>query len=114
MIARQIAMLLVALPAAAAAELACHHDRTTDAFHCIEPAEVQQRGALRVAPLYRGGPERVRRTAYSVAVDCAHGVVHLKDADGVSFALGTRASTDVTATLARAICDLPGLNLKRR
>lgn len=100
---------LIALGLAAAAparaELRCHHDRVTDRVLCIDEREVRRSGLVRTAPLLRGGPERVRRTAARLAVNCATREARLIDEDGVAFGIGPSNSTEALDTLSRAVCE---------
>lgn len=53
-----------------------------------------------------GGPKAVRATGYTLAINCATGVVHLKDRDGVSFA-GSQTGTEAMRHLKAYICEAP-------
>lgn len=101
-----IAALCIAAVAwpAGARDLKCHRDRVTDAVHCIDADQVRAREQLRLAPLYRGGPDMVRPTSVRLAVDCATGTARLVDEDGVSFGAGPVSSTAALAELSRAVC----------
>lgn len=104
--AKPLVFALCALlaPPAETRELKCYRDPLTDAVHCVDVHAVSQRGALRLAPLYRGGPDKVRRTSSRLAVDCAAGVAHLKDDDGASYGAGPVTSTPLLSALAGYVC----------
>ncbi len=90
-------------PAARAVDLKCDVDRKTELHLCYAPSEVREKDGIRTAALYRGGPNRVAKTNFTMAVNCGSGVVHLKDRDGVSFAGGT-TGTPAMRVLRDGIC----------
>lgn len=94
-----------------AVQLQCHRDARTDAMQCVGQSEVRERDGIRSAPLYMGGPNGVRPTSFSVHTNCATGVTHLKDRDGVSFAGGHGNETKAVRELRSIICEAP---LKKR
>ena len=63
-----------------------------------------ERDGIRYAPLYMGGPKGVRKTPYTLAVECASGITHLKDRDGVSFA-GSDTGTRALRSLRGSMCE---------
>lgn len=86
--------------------LECYANPNTDAHQCIDPAQVREEKGIRSAPLFTGGPKEVRPSGFSVHVNCATRVIHLKDRDGVSFA-GSRADTRASISLSNLVCDAP-------
>jgi len=73
-------------------------------MHCLDLHQVRERDGIRYARLYTGGPNGVRGTNFSVHSNCATGVVHLKDRDGVSFAGGTGNETAAIRMLREMLC----------
>lgn len=82
------ATLLATCAASHAVQVTCYTDPKTDAATCYTPSRVTENNGIRTAPLSKGGPNGVRPTGFTIAVNCATQVVHLKDRDGVSFAGG--------------------------
>lgn len=79
-------VLLGVVGVARAMPLECAEDRKTNAYFCFAPSELKEADGIRAAPLYKGGPKEVTRTPFTIAANCATGVMHLKDRQGVSFA----------------------------
>lgn len=98
--------LLLASTSAQAASLGCYEDGNTNAMLCYDKTSVREAGGIRSAALYKGGPKAVRATGYTLAINCATGVVHLKDRDGVSFA-GSQTGTEAMRHLKAYICEAP-------
>lgn len=82
----------------------CHTNQRTDAMHCIDIVNVAEDGVVRMANLYEGGPNGIRKTPYFVATNCKTNVTHLKDKDGVSFAGGDGNETPVLRKLREIVC----------
>lgn len=85
--------------------MACSRNSTTDAMSCIDENNVREKNGIRSAPLYTGGPNGVRDSGFTLHVNCATGVAHLKDRDGVSFAGGTGNETPAIKALRGWTCD---------
>ncbi len=98
--------LLLASTSAQAVNLGCYEDDNTNAMVCYDKASVRETAGIRSAALYKGGPKAVRATGYTLAINCATGVVHLKDRDGVSFA-GSQTGTEAMRHLKAYICEAP-------
>lgn len=103
--------LLITMAAALAAaqptlgyDLRCAVDARTDAHQCIRVSEVRERDGIVTAPLYAGGPQRVRPTGFAAAANCRTQVLHLKDADGVTFGGGRFSDSAMAGQLGRALC----------
>lgn len=92
---------------AAGRSLHCGQDSATDAVSCFDPRELQETNGIRHAPLYQGGPKGARKQSFSIHVNCASQVVHLKDRDGVSFGGGRSSDTEMLRQLTSAICSSP-------
>ena len=102
------AVCMVLSPQAPAAPLSCTEDARTNAYFCFASTEIRESGGIRAAPLYTGGPNAVRRSRYTIAANCATGVMHLKDRDGVSFAgVGPGQGTEHSIGLLRDFCAAP-------
>lgn len=97
-------MSAISSPAARAEDLKCYVNKLTDAHTCFDASSVRESNGIRRASLYTGGPDSVRKTSFSVHANCESGVVHLKDADGVSFAGGQGNETDAVFSLRSSIC----------
>lgn len=97
--------LTVLQASAAAPKVACYTNPRTDAMTCIDENNVQEKNGIRWAPVYTGGPNGVRKTAFTLHVNCATGVAHLKDKDGVSFAGGTGTETPLIRALRGWACE---------
>lgn len=96
---------LTLLPAAAGNNVLCAIDKNTDARKCIDPTEVRERDGIRFAPLYTGGPNRVRKTNFTVHANCTQKILHIKDMDGVSFGGGFFSATPTSAALGKSLCE---------
>jgi hypothetical protein len=81
----------------------CAVDKTTDAYFCYDVREVREVNGIRRAPLYKGGPNSIHRTTFSIAANCTTMLLHLKDSDGVSFA---EASYEEGTKHSRQLLDL--------
>lgn len=79
-------LMLLLANQAAAEEMSCRENKETNAYMCYRPSQLKEARGLRVAPLYMGGPNGVRKTPYTLAADCTNLSLSLKDADGVTFA----------------------------
>lgn len=77
--------LAIGAGAAHAIPLNCTEDKTTNGYFCFAEKELREVNGIRTAPFYMGGPNGVERTPYRIAANCATGVLHLKDRQGVSF-----------------------------
>jgi hypothetical protein len=93
---------------AAAVPVQCAEDKRTNAMFCIAPSELREANGIRSAPLFTGGPNGVERSDFTVATNCATGVLHLKDRRGVSFG-GSSVGDDTQQSrdLRRLVCDTP-------
>ena len=99
-------LMLVSLPSHAA-ELTCAENEATNAYFCFNEKELREEQGIRTAPLYMGGPKSVNKTAYHIAANCATGVMHLKDRQGVSFAgSGPGQGTAQSRQLRRYVCEV--------
>lgn len=105
---KHIAMACIAGAAwisnAAAQQLSCHVDRKTDRHMCFDARDVRTANGISTAPVYQGGPNSVRKTPYTFAVNCQTRVMHLKDRDGVSFAGAQSTATEASRALTDGIC----------
>jgi hypothetical protein len=99
-------ILTLSAATAFAGDLTCYENPSTNAHSCFESNNVREKAGIRYAPMFSGGPNRIRPTPYSLHVNCATGVAHLKDADGVSFA-GAAQGGPALQTLRNAICKAP-------
>lgn len=101
-----IGLLLTSLStgAAAAIPLECAINERTDAHQCVAPSEIREINGIRVAPLYVGGPNKLRKTTFTAHANCSTKVLHLKDSDGVSFGGGHFNQTEMTQQLSRVLC----------
>lgn len=89
-----------------AVQLTCAEDEATNALHCFAESELREQGGIRTAPFYTGGPKAMRKTPYTVDVQCATGILHLKDRAGVSFAgSGPGTGTRHSRELRRLVCE---------
>lgn len=102
-----IAYTLLSVAAqASAATVSCAEDPASEALFCYDRAKIIERDGIRRAALYIGGPNGVRPSGFSIAANCATGVLHLKDGDGVSFAgAGPGEGTVHSRRLRRMFCD---------
>lgn len=90
---------------AAGVSLQCAEDKTTNGMFCFAPSELKEKDGIRTASLYSGGPNGVSRTSFTIAANCATGVMHLKDRQGVSFAgAGPGEGTKQSRDLRRYVC----------
>lgn len=85
--------------------MACYENKVTNAFTCFDAKEVREKNGVRWAPLYSGGPAGVRATGFTIHSNCATGVTHLKDRDGVSFAGGSGNETENIRSLRKWLCE---------
>lgn len=110
-----IASLMLFCFNATAATLSCYVDPQTDARQCIDPKEIREKDGIRFTPFYTGGPNGVRKTSYTLHVNCGTGVTHLKDYQGVSFAGGDGDETRAIRSLRTWICDavIPSKKVKK-
>ena len=83
----------------------CVEEPSTLAETCVDLSSVRQNGEIRSSPIYRGGPNAIRRTSYVMVVNCAKGITTLQDADGVNFAGNLSTSTSVSDSLYSLICN---------
>ena len=97
--------LFVVQSAHAAPKLACYTNPRTDSMMCIDENRVREKSGIRRAQIYDGGPNGVRETGFTLHVNCATGVAHLKDKDGVSFAGGTGNETPAIRALRGWTCE---------
>lgn len=88
----------------AADNLSCHENKATNAHTCFSTTRLREVDGIRQAPLFTGGPNRLRDTGFSIHVNCRSGVVHLKDRDGVSFAGGTGNETEAITSMKQWMC----------
>lgn len=84
--------------------LACYEEPGTRKEMCIDEAAVRVNGDTRASPLYTGGPNGVRRTSYTVVVNCAKGIMTLQDRDGVNFGGNYSSATPASRSLAQWTC----------
>jgi len=89
---------------AAAVPLACYQDPTTDAVQCVEEKRISEVNGIRIAPLWTGGPANIKKTSFTVHVNCGTNVLHVKDRQGVSFTGGSASSTPATRQLRDIMC----------
>lgn len=87
------------------AELQCYENPKSNAMQCVAPTQVREKDGIRSAPLYGGGPNRIRDTGFTIHVNCKTGVTHLKDRDGVSFAGGDGHETPALRQLRSIVCE---------
>lgn len=87
-----------------ATKVSCYQDPRTDALQCIDETAVRQTNGVRSTALYTGGPNNVRKTSYTINVNCKTEVTHLKDRDGVSFAGGYGNETEAILDLRQKVC----------
>ncbi len=103
-----IAAMALLIPLAASAQkrsLTCAEDPATQGLFCFAPVELKESAGIRSAPLYTGGPNGITRSPYTVAVNCATAVLHLKDHQGVSFGgAGPGEGTVQSRDLRRKVC----------
>lgn len=105
---QSIVLALFLLPAwpAFAVPVSCYTDPSTDAKHCYVPSKIREVNGVRTSPYVTGGPKAIRETNFTIAVNCATQVAHLKDRDGVSFAGGDVSSgTRALRSLATWMCE---------
>ena len=95
---------LICTTPAQAADLSCYADPRTAATQCLDLKQVREEDGIRFARLYVGGPKGVRLTNYYLHSNCATGVTHLKDQDGVSFAGGGGNETPAIVRLRNILC----------
>ena len=98
--------ILLAAPTLAIAgnDTLCGRDPRTDAMICVRSGELRETDGIRHAPLWKGGPQGVRKTPYFVHFNCSTNVVHLKDRDGVSFGGGQSTDTEQLKQLTSSAC----------
>lgn len=100
------AAALLCAASASAVDLECYEHPRTNAMQCIDAAGVKMtKDGIRYSKLYAGGPAEVRDTRFTIHANCATGVVHLKDRQGVSFAGGYGVETKAVASLQKWICE---------
>src|SRR5690606_25124872 len=97
-------LALLTLAGSAIARPVCYEDKVTDALTCYDRASLKERDGIRYAAMMEGGPNRVRPNGFTFAINCKTGNVHLKDADGVSFGGGDRASTPTLDAIVGWVC----------
>lgn len=98
-------LFLLGASAAHAIPIECAEDKRTEGLFCFAPSEIRESGGIRTAPFYMGGPKQVDRTPYTIAANCATGVLHLKDKRGVSFGgAGPGEGTPQSRELRRLFC----------
>lgn len=101
-------VLTLSTHAASKQQVTCAEDQATQAAFCFDPTEITEKNGIRSAPLYRGGPNAVRKTPYYIAANCSTGVLHLKDRDGVSFGgAGPGGGTRQSRALRQYFCEAP-------
>lgn len=83
----------------------CYEDPTTSAQQCIDSTQVYEENGIRSTSLYSGGPKSVQKTAFTIHVNCATQVTHLKDRQGVSFAGGDGNETAAVRSLRTWVCE---------
>jgi hypothetical protein len=84
--------------------LACYEEPGTRKEMCIDEAAVRVNGETRASPLFTGGPNGVRKTSYTVVVNCAKGIMTLQDQDGVNFGGNVSSATAASRSLAQWTC----------
>lgn len=99
-----LTLTLGALSPAIAVEVQCYENPATNAMQCVAPSQVREKNGIRFAPLYSGGPNRIKETGFTIHVNCTTGVAHLKDRDGVSFAGGSGNETPAIRQLRSIVC----------
>lgn len=99
------ALALLASTTAIAADLSCYEERGTRKMSCIDETAVRVNGDTRIAALYTGGPDNVRRSGVSVVANCSAQVLALQDRDGVIFGAGPREATAMSRTLYDLVCN---------
>ena len=72
------ACLALAAVNAQAVEVTCVEDDSTNALFCYPPSKIKEKAGIRTAPLYTGGPNCVRSSAYTIAANCSSGVLHVR------------------------------------
>lgn len=113
----RILVLTVALFSSAsvsAAALTCYENETTNAHQCFDPKQVQEKDGIRVTTLYTGGPNGVTKTNFTMNVNCATLVTHLKDRQGVSFAGSNNGEAGASRSLSSWICEATPQGSKRK
>jgi hypothetical protein len=99
--------LVLGTGAKAAPAFACYENERTQATQCIDVKNIKEADGIRTAALYSGGPREIKKTSYTIAVNCRTNVAHLKDRQGVSFAGGYGGNgrqTEAITTLMNSMC----------
>lgn len=96
---------LLACLSASAVPLTCYENPRTNAQQCFDARQVREKDGIRIATLYTGGPNGVDKTNFTINVNCATSVVHLKDRQGVSFAGGYGNETEALRSLKTWVCE---------
>ena len=103
---KKLVLWLASISACATASaLACYEDPRTNAYQCFDAKQVQEKGGIRIASLYTGGPNGVTKTSFTIHTNCGTGVTHLKDRQGVSFAGGDGNETKAIRSLRSWMCE---------
>jgi hypothetical protein len=88
-------------------EWLCATDRATDATYCFKHRELTEAAGERTAPLYRGGPRQLHSTGHTAHALCAARTLYLRDRDGVKYAAGPFAATELSQQLGTNLCNVP-------
>lgn len=108
------AAALLAGLSTSAASLSCYEDPRTNAYQCFDAKQVREKDGIRIAALYTGGPNGVDKTNFTLNVNCATQVVHLKDRQGVSFAGGYGSETKALRSLRTWVCEATPTRAKNK
>ena len=108
------AIILVLAASQSMAELSCYEDPKTNARQCFNEKRVAEINGIRITDLYTGGPNSVDKTGFTLHVNCASQVVHIKDRQGVSFAGGNGSETKAIRNLRTWICEAKPVKAKSK
>lgn len=109
-----VVALLTPMVACAGGDLACYEDDVSNAVTCYSQKSLRVNGGLASALMFTGGPKNVRATGFTIVVQCASGITHLKDRDGVSFSSGRTTDTPTLSAIAGWMCETPALPSPRK
>ena len=101
------AAALLASAAAHAGDLACYEDEVSNAVTCYSQKSLRVEAGLASALMFKGGSKNVRPTGFTIVVQCASGITHLKDRAGVSFSSGRSTDTPTLTAIAGWMCEAP-------
>lgn len=99
---------------AIASSVSCYENPITNARQCFDPKRVYEKDGIRSTALYTGGPNGIEKTNFTLNVNCATQVVHLKDRQGVSFAGGSGSETKAIISLRNWVCEANPVGAKTK